>query len=72
MEKVNVIACGWSSDPAEVTMGTMVDRGVLTKEYRANRMAGSPDIVWTNVSEDVAVVTEYDTILPGETLVWEK
>ena len=72
MKEVKVIGCGWSSDPSEVTMGTMVDRGVLVKKYIANRWAGSPDIEWKNISTDTIVVTEYDRIAPGETCLWEK
>jgi hypothetical protein len=54
------------------SMGTLVDEGVLSKEYVSNYHAGSPDIVWTNVSKNVIVENDYETIMPGESVTWEK
>ena len=47
-------------------MGDLVDDGVLKKEYSGT------DITWTNISENVVVKNEYDTLLPGESVTWEK
>ena len=42
------------------------------KEYVTNREAGSPDIVWTNISEDVIVDNGMEVISPGESAIWVK
>ena len=54
------------------SMGTLVDEGVLSKEYVSNYHAGPPDIVGTNVSKNVIVENDYETIMPGESVTWEK
>ena len=72
MRVEKVAAMGWSSDKSIRTMGNLVDEGILRKEYVPNRMAGSPDIVWTNISKDVIVQNAYETIKPGESVTWEK
>ena len=64
MKTIKVIAAGWSSRGKD--MGDLVDEGVLKKDYSGT------DITWTNISEDVVVKNEYDTILPGESVTWEK
>jgi hypothetical protein len=53
-------------------MGTLVDEGILSKEYAANYSGMGVDIVWTNVSNDVIVKNDYETIKPGESVTWEK
>ena len=72
MRVEEVAAMGWSPDKSIRTMGDLVDEGILRKEYVPNRMAGSPDIVWTNISKDVIVKSTFDTINPGESVTWEK
>ena len=64
MKTVKVIAAGWSSRGKD--MGDLVNEGILKKDY-SNR-----DIIWTNISKDVVVKNEYDTLLPGESVTWEK
>ena len=71
MRTVKVAAAGWLSDGSP-SMGTLVDEGILSKEYVSNYLAGSPDIVWTNISEDVIVENDCETIKPGESVTWEK
>tara|TARA_Y100000034_G_C6535887_1_gene231045 strand:+ start:249 stop:461 length:213 start_codon:yes stop_codon:yes gene_type:complete len=53
------------------SMGTLVDEGILTKEYTSN---GYDDfnIIWTNVSKNVIVENDYETIKPGDSVTWEK
>ena len=64
MKTITVIAAGFST--AGKAMGDLVNEGILKKDY-SNR-----DIIWTNISEDVVVKNEYDTLLPGESVTWEK
>ena len=64
MRTIKVAAAGWSD--FEMDMGDLVDEGVLKKDYSGT------DITWTNISEDVVVKNEYDTLLPGESVTWEK
>jgi hypothetical protein len=64
MKTITVIAAGWSSSGKD--MGDLVNEGILKKDY-SNR-----DIIWTNISKDVVVKNEYDTLLPGESVTWEK
>jgi len=71
MEIREVVAAGRVSGDRP-SMGTLVDEGILKKEYQRSRYGDSPDIVWTNVSENVIVKNGYDTILPGESVTWEK
>ena len=71
MRTVKVAAAGWLSDGSP-SMGTLVDEGILSKEYVSNYFAGSPDIVWTNISKDVIVENDCETIKPGESVTWEK
>ncbi len=54
------------------SMGTLVDEGVLSKEYEANYAGMGVDIVWTNISKNVIVENDYETIMPGESVTWEK
>ena len=54
------------------TMGDLVDLGILTKEYRSTGRPDEHDIVWTNISEDVIVKGDCETIMPGESVTWEK
>ena len=65
MKTITVIAAGFST--AGKAMGDLVNEGILKKDY--NRLG---DLTWTNVSEDVIVKNEYDTLLPGESVTWEK
>ena len=64
MKTIEVIAAGYSSSGKD--MGDLVNEGILKKDY-SNR-----DIIWTNISKDVVVKNEYDTLLPGESVTWEK
>ena len=64
MKTITVIAAGFST--AGKAMGDLVDEGVLKKDYSGT------DITWTNISEDVIVKNTYDTLLPGESVTWEK
>ena len=64
MKTITVIAAGYSSSGKD--MGDLVNEGILKKDY-SNR-----DIIWTNISKDVIVKNEYDTLLPGESVTWEK
>ena len=64
MKTITVTAAGYSSSGKD--MGDLVDEGILKKDY-SNR-----DIIWTNISKDVVVKNEYDTLLPGESVTWEK
>ena len=65
MKTITVIAAGWSA--AGKDMGDLVDEGILKKDY--NRLG---DLTWTNISDDVIVKNEYETLLPGESVTWEK
>ena len=71
MRTVKVAAAGRLFDGSP-SMGTLVDEGILTKEYFYNWAADGMDIRWTNVSEDVIVENDYETIRPGESVYWEK
>ena len=64
MKTITVIAAGYSSSGKD--MGDLVNEGILKKDY-SNR-----DIIWTNISKDVIVKNTYDTLLPGESVTWEK
>jgi hypothetical protein len=64
MKTITVTAAGYSSSGKD--MGDLVNEGILKKDY-SNR-----DIIWTNISKDVVVKNEYDTLLPGESVTWEK
>ena len=64
MKTITVIAAGFST--AGKAMGDLVDEGILKKDYSGT------DITWTNISDDVVVKNEYDTLLPGESVTWEK
>ena len=54
------------------SMGTLVDEGILKKEYESNYTGMGVDIVWTNISKNVIVENDYETIMPGESVTWEK
>ena len=54
------------------SMGTLVDEGILKKEYVASASWGDSDIVWTNISKNVIVENDCETIMPGESVTWEK
>ena len=54
------------------SMGTLVDEGILKKEYVASASWGDNDIVWTNISKNVIVENDCETIMPGESVTWEK
>ena len=70
MKTIEVIAAGYAR--AGKAMGDLVDEGILKKDYSYNAVADGCDVTWTNISEDVVVKNEYDTILPGESVTWEK
>ena len=70
MKTVKVIAAGWSSRGKD--MGDLVNEGILKKDYSYNAAADGCDVTWTNISEDVIVKNTYDTLLPGESVTWEK
>ena len=53
-------------------MGDLVDEGILKKDYSYNAAADGCDVTWTNISKDVIVKNTYDTLLPGESVTWEK
>jgi hypothetical protein len=65
MKTIKVIAAGYSA--AGKDMGDLVNEGILKKDY--NRLG---DLTWTNISDDVIVKNEYETLLPGESVTWEK
>ena len=65
MKTITVIAAGFSTSGK--AMGDLVGEGILKKDY--NRLG---DLTWTNISDDVIVKNEYDTLLPGESVTWEK
>lgn len=70
----NVLACGWSSDPNEITYGSLVEMGYLTKERQFNRADpyGSGNILWTVVG-DIEFTDEYGhTFKQGDEILWEK
>jgi hypothetical protein len=71
MKKVYVSAAGRISDGSP-SMGTLVDEGILTKEYVSTGIIDAHQIVWTNVSENVIVENGHETIMPGNSIVWEK
>ena len=64
MKTITVIAAGFSTSGK--AMGDLVNEGILKKDY------SNSDIIWTNISKDVVVKNEYDTLLPGESVTWEK
>ena len=70
MKTVKVIAAGYSSRGKD--MGDLVNEGILKKDYSYNAAADGCDVTWTNISEDVIVKNTYDTLLPGESVTWEK
>ena len=53
------------------SMGTLVDEGILCKVYQLNSRK-EVDIIWNNISKNVIVENDYETILPGESVTWEK
>ena len=53
------------------SMGTLVDEGILCKVYKLNSRK-EVDIIWNNISKNVIVENDYETILPGESVTWEK
>jgi hypothetical protein len=65
MKTYTVAACGWCANGT--SMGTMVEKGILSKQYGSN-----DEIIWTNISEDCIVTNEYETLRPGESVIWEK
>ena len=72
MKTVKVISAG-KSISGKPDMGSLVDEGILTKEYLPNRHHDSgPDIIWTNISKDVIVENDFETIMPGQFTIWEK
>ena len=70
MKTIEVIAAGYAR--AGKAMGDLVDEGILKKDYSYNVAADGCDVTWTNISEDVIVKNTYDTLLPGESVTWEK
>ena len=66
-----VASMGWHRDSNIETMGTLVDEGILCKVYELNPWKET-DIVWHNVSKDVIVKNDHETIRPGESVTWEK
>ena len=70
MKTIEVIAAGYYSVGKD--MGDLVVDGILKKVYLYNASADGCDIIWTNISEDVIVKNVHDTILPGESVTWEK
>ena len=53
------------------SMGTLVDEGILCKVYQLNSRK-EVDIIWNNISKNVIVENDYETIMPGESVTWEK
>ena len=49
------------------SMGTLVDEGILCKVYQLNSRK-EVDIIWNNISKNVIVENDYETILPGESV----
>lgn len=73
MEVREVASAGRIFNPSVSDMGTLVDEGILTKEYVACPFhVDDIDIIWTNVSKNIIVENNYETIMPGESVTWEK
>ncbi len=71
MKTRKVGAAGWLASGD--SMGTLVDEGIMTKEYRLNTFTKTADIHWTlHEDADVIIDNGIETIKPGETVVWEK
>jgi len=70
MKTIKVAAAGWCAEG--MAMGDLVDGRTLEKKYSWNYNADGCDVTWTNISEDVIVKNTYDTLLPGESVTWEK
>ena len=70
MKTIEVIAAGYAR--AGKAMGDLVDEGILKKNYSYTAAADGCDVTWTNISKDVIVKNTYDTLLPGESVTWEK
>lgn len=70
METRKVASAGHLFDGSP-SMGTLVDEGILCKVYELNSCK-EVDIIWTNISKNVIVENDYETILPGESVTWEK
>ena len=66
-----VFAAGWSA--AGDSMGTLVDEGIMTKEYDYT-YRNTRDIVWT-LHTDAGVIIDNGVdapIHPGSSVTWEK
>ena len=71
MKTRKVGAAGWLASGD--SMGTLVDEGIMTKEYRLNTFTKTADIPWTlHEDADVIVDNGIETLKPGETIIWEK
>ncbi len=70
--KIRVVASAGRLFNNSPSMGTLLDEGILTKEYVSAYPHEGPDIIWTNVSEDTMVVNDHETIRPGQSVTWEK
>ena len=71
MKTRKVIAASWSRNGD--SMGTLVDEGIMTKEYRFNTFTKTADIHWTLHENAGVVIDNGNQILkPGDTVVWEK
>ncbi len=65
-----VFAASWSA--AGDSMGTLVDEGIMTKEYDYT-YRNTRDIVWTlHTDADVIVDNGHERIHPGQSVRWEK
>jgi len=64
-----VVAAGWYCDGD--SMGTLVDEGIMTKEY--DYTCNARDIVWT-LHENAGVIIDngHERIHPGQSVRWEK
>jgi len=72
LEIRKVASAGRIFDPLVQDMGDLVDEGIMTKEYRYNSVAEGNDIIWTNISKYIIIENDYETIMPGESVIWEK
>ena len=70
--KIRVVASAGRLFNGSPSMGTLLDEGILTKEYVRNYPYEHRDIIWTNVSKDVMVVNNHEIIRPGQSVTWSK
>ena len=72
MKTRKVSAAGWLASGD--SMGTLVDEGIMIKEYKLNTFTKTMDICWTlDKDADIIIDNGVDKpIHPGQTTIWEK